>query len=150
METISKSVQETEKIAGDFIASLLKRGAKKNGATAVGLLGDLGTGKTTFVQKCGLALGIPDLMQSPTFVIERRYSLKDLPFEKLIHIDAYRIEDPNELRVLHFEDDLSDPKNLIIIEWADRVDPLLPKDSVRIVFSHEGADRRGIRIASGL
>ena len=145
MEILSKSVAETKRVAEIAIETILAR--KEQGtATVVALLGDLGAGKTTFVQKCGEVLGIPDLMQSPTFVIERRYPIDAHPFTTLIHIDAYRIEDPKELSVLKFADDLENPNNLIFIEWADRVAPLLPQDTVRIQFSHEGLDQRGIHI----
>ncbi len=150
MQVISKSVAETKKVANVFIQTLLAQGAHTNEATVVALLGDLGAGKTTFVQKCGEVLGISDLMQSPTFVIERRYPLLEEPFTTLIHIDAYRIEDPKELTTLKFGDDLADPKNLIFIEWADRVESLLPPSAVRITFSHEGPDVRGIRISDTL
>jgi tRNA threonylcarbamoyladenosine biosynthesis protein TsaE len=145
MEIISRSLDETKKAAADF-AARLQRSPSESAATVVALQGELGAGKTTFVQYLGEALGIPDLMQSPTFVIERRYQLHKPPFAALIHIDAYRIEKPDELLVLKFADDLVQKENLILIEWADRVTALLPPRTIHITFTHEGADTRGIRI----
>lgn len=150
MEVISKSTADTKKIAKEFVERLIARGAGKEHATVVALLGELGAGKTTFVQHMGEAFGIPDLMQSPTFVIERRYPLAIPPFETLIHVDAYRLEDPRELTVLDFENDLRTPSNLIVIEWANKVRSLLPGDTITITFSHGGMETRGIHIEESL
>src|ERR1700679_1259702 len=101
-------------------------------ATVVTLSGDLGTGKTTFTQAVAKALGVGEDVTSPTFVIEKIYQLKGQKFDRLIHIDAYRLENEHELKVLGFEELLEDPKNLILLEWPERVAELIPADATRI------------------
>ncbi|TAK57916.1 tRNA (adenosine(37)-N6)-threonylcarbamoyltransferase complex ATPase subunit type 1 TsaE [Patescibacteria group bacterium] len=155
MEFISHSVLETASFAKDFLEKLADRG-KASSATVVGLYGNLGAGKTTFTQCLAKELGIMETITSPTFVIEKIYPLKHspstvfpqgcsttspqsspqfkLPFTQLIHIDAYRLEKGAELAVLGFEKLLNDPKNLILIEWPERVADIMPKDHFRLKF----------------
>jgi tRNA threonylcarbamoyladenosine biosynthesis protein TsaE len=138
MTYLSKSVVETNKIAGDFLNSLGR--PQSNEALVVGLFGDLGSGKTTFTQALGKLLGVSEVMTSPTFVIEKIYLLKnhseEIPvvFKRLIHIDAYRLEKGKELQSLGFAEILKDPKNLILIEWPERVVDILPPDLIKINF----------------
>ena len=100
----------------------------------VGLYGDLGAGKTTFVQAVAKALGVAETVTSPTFLIFRRYTLHDSCYTNLIHVDAYRLKNSEELRKLRFDELLADPRNLILVEWADRVVDLLPKDHHKLQF----------------
>jgi tRNA threonylcarbamoyladenosine biosynthesis protein TsaE len=65
----------------------------------------------------------------------KRYTLDAAPFKFLIHIDAYRLEKPEELSVLGWEELIKNPENLIALEWADRVEELLPKDCIRVHFT---------------
>ncbi len=118
MKHISNSLEETEKIAKDFIGSLLP---KEDEATVVGLYGNLGSGKTAFTQAVCRTLGVTDTITSPTFVIEKIYELVNSKFTHLIHIDAYRIEKSDELLHLGWKDIISDKNNLILIEWPERV-----------------------------
>jgi tRNA A37 threonylcarbamoyladenosine biosynthesis protein TsaE len=81
---------------------------------------------------------------SPTFVLMKIYDIDPAKagqgwhrFEKLIHIDAYRIEDEKELLNLGWESLVSDPKNLIFVEWPERVKGIMPKDAKIIEFKHE-------------
>ena len=143
MEKISVSSEETVNIAGEFIASLKK---KENSALIVGLYGELGAGKTTFTQAVAKYLGITETVQSPTFVIEKIYKLEDREFKHLIHIDAYRIEKSDELVSLGWHDMVSNPDNLIFLEWPERVAELLPKDHVKIYFTAVDETRRKITI----
>lgn len=105
-----------------------------NGATVVGLKGDLGAGKTTFVKFVAETLGVKGIVTSPTFVIEKIYKLDNQEFNHLIHIDAYRLEGGQELKVLGWDEISSNSKNLIFIEWPERVDDILPKDISIIKF----------------
>lgn len=102
------------------------------GARIVALSGDLGAGKTTFVQKLAHALGIVENITSPTFVIEKRYKLSNQRFDTFVHIDAYRLEDASDLEKLNWDETVSNPNNLIIIEWADKIKELLPSDAIYI------------------
>jgi len=101
-------------------------------ASVIALFGDLGAGKTTFTKSFAKALGVEESVTSPTFVIEKRYPLSKEGFTTFIHIDAYRLDDADELRKLHWQEDVSDPRNVIVIEWADKVEQLLPPGTVRI------------------
>jgi len=111
-------------------------------ATMVGLSGDLGAGKTTLVQAIAKSLGVTEVVTSPTFVIAKYYDTKNSTFTKLIHIDAYRIEDPTELTTLGWEEMKAQPRTLISIEWPERIDPILSKDMHRFQIDHQGEIRR--------
>lgn len=121
--------EELEAEAARLAASLQPR---EGDATVIALMGDLGSGKTTFAQAFAKALGVEANVTSPTFVIAKRYPLKDQAFGSLLHIDAYRLEGPDDLEKLGFAEMLADPANLIVIEWADKVGALLPEDTTRI------------------
>src|SRR3989344_8047721 len=108
-------------------------------ATVFALIGELGAGKTTFVQKFAKACGIRDSIISPTFVILKKY-------DNLVHIDAYRLKDAGELEKLGIYDLISNPDNVIFIEWADRVISILPDDTITIHFEHINETQRKISI----
>jgi len=130
---ISKNLQETAKIAQDFVASL----SKGDGATIVCLKGDLGAGKTAFTKSVAQILGVMDIVTSPTFVIEKIYELpKPLrsPFSFLIHIDAYRLERSEELLHLGWEETIQNSENLILLEWPERILNIIPKAVKTISF----------------
>ena len=112
----------------------------KNTAALLALSGELGAGKTTFVQALGKALGITETMQSPTYVLMKKYEIKKaLPFTKLIHIDAYRLEKPEEFAALKPEQFLKDPKTLVVVEWPEKVEGALPPADLIINFSSQDA-----------
>lgn len=113
-------------------------------ATVIALSGELGSGKTTFVQAVAHFYGIEDTVTSPTFVIEKVYELTQVPFARLIHIDAYRIKSEHELLVLGWKDIVADPGNLILIEWPERVPGLIPQNAIRIEFAFVDDDTRSI------
>ncbi len=124
MNFISKNLEDTQKFASDFISDL---SPSTNRATVVGLYGNLGAGKTTLTQSIARVLGISETVTSPTFVIEKIYELTDKKFTHLIHIDAYRLEKSEELLHLGWQDIISDPHNLILIEWPERVADIMPE-----------------------
>ena len=137
MKILSKSLQDTEKTAKEFLEKISRSLGRPQGKAAlvVGLFGDLGSGKTTFVQILGRDLDIKEVMTSPTFVLEKIYLLNgEKGFKKLIHIDAYRLESGKELLNLGIEEILKDPGNLILIEWPERVADVLPKDLLKVSF----------------
>lgn len=115
--------------------------ARTDHAVLVTLSGDLGAGKTTFTQMVARALGVDEDVTSPTFVIEKIYQLTGQKFDRLIHIDAYRLESPHELEALEFKELLEDRKNLILLEWPERVAELLPADAIEIRFDITGEER---------
>jgi len=131
----------------------------KSQATLLALQGDLGSGKTTFVQALAKALGITEILQSPTYVLMKSYDIpqgvaltpglsKATPFNKLVHIDAYRLENPKQFAALRPEQFLKDPKALVCIEWPERVEGELPKPDLIIRFSSENMaeGERGVEI----
>jgi len=144
MEWTTKSVDETHEAARKLIEMLEK---KQNQATIVGLYGDLGSGKTTFVQGVAKALGVRETVISPTFIIERVYKLEGY-FRHFIHIDCYRFEDSNEIKTLGLDEVLKDPRALLCIEWADKVEKFLPEGITKIYFELVDENTRKINIIS--
>ena len=139
------TLNEFRKAARDFVLGL---SPLPNRATVVGLYGDLGAGKTTFVQAAATALGVKETVNSPTFLIFKKYQLlvTSSRYSFLVHIDAYRLKYSDELRRLRFDELLADPTNLILIEWADRVADILPPDHRKISFEFVDEDTRSITI----
>ncbi len=124
--------------AAAFIARLH---VKERDATVVALSGDLGAGKTTFAQGVARALGVEETVASPTFVIEKVYELRGQRWNRLVHIDAYRLKDANELGALGWGDLIAEQGNLILIEWPERVQEAIPADAIRIRFDIDGVGR---------
>ncbi len=88
----------------------------------VTLSGPLGAGKTTFVQALAQVMGTHKNPQSPTFALMRSYPLKnDLDIKRLLHVDAYRIESPRELLALDLDEELSDGKTVLVLEWPEKI-----------------------------
>lgn len=140
---LTHSPEETAVFATNWISSLVP---KKDEATIVGLYGNLGAGKTTFTQSVARALGISEDITSPTFVIEKMYDTKHSVFKKLIHIDAYRLENGRELSTLNFESLVSDTTNLILIEWPENVKEILPEDHYKIYCTFVDQNSREFKV----
>ena len=117
-ERTIKNLDELEDFAREFLAEL---SAKEEKATVVGLSGDLGSGKTAFVKVLAKALGVEEEVLSPTFVIAKFYEIRGGHWRRLVHIDLYRIDDPEELKALRFAEILADHGNLVVIEWPERM-----------------------------
>jgi tRNA threonylcarbamoyladenosine biosynthesis protein TsaE len=121
-----KTIREEAELMG-IARALLAPLKKTSDAHIIGLVGDLGAGKTALTKALAKTLGITETVTSPTFVIMKTYPVTGHAFiERLTHIDAYRLEDEEELRVLGFGEMLQDPARLIVIEWPERVDGLIP------------------------
>jgi tRNA threonylcarbamoyladenosine biosynthesis protein TsaE len=151
MKHLSKSSEETNKIAKDFLETIHHTGF----SCVVALQGDLGAGKTAFAQEVGKILGVVENMHSPTFVIMKTYRHQPTThnpqqttkvsefggrssvvggWSNLIHIDAYRLENDSELLHLGWEEIIKEPENLILIEWPENVAGIIPKNAKRINF----------------
>ncbi len=128
---------EMPKVAADFVANL----RPKKTATVVTLSGPLGAGKTTFAKGIASTLGVEETVASPTFVIEKVYTLTNQLFSKLIHIDVYRLKNEQELETIGWRHIVNDPENLIVLEWPEGVPNAIPKDAIRIRFDIEGDGR---------
>ncbi len=135
----SQSAENLQNIAAEFVAQL---SPKDSSATLVTLRGELGAGKTTFVQGIAKALGVEETVTSPTFVIEKIYKLEGQKFTHLIHMDAYRLKGAHELELLGWKELIQDPQNLILLEWPERVAEAIPSGTIGISFDIAGDGRR--------
>lgn len=143
MEILSTSTAETEKLA-QTIAGKVKPGI------VLALYGNLGSGKTTFSSFLVKALGFDSRVQSPTFVIERRYSKPaGNPIDTVHHIDLYRLTSKKEVVDLGIAEMLQEPHSLVLIEWPELVTDLVSQDVVEIHFRTVDENTRHI-IVKGL
>ncbi len=131
------SSEETKKVGYD-IARALAGGAAavKKRASAFALQGDLGAGKTTFVQGFLKGLGSKKRVTSPTFILMRRHKIQGRKIKNVFHIDAYRLKKPEHLAALELDVILNGPHNVVLIEWPEQAKRFLPKDAVRLQFKY--------------
>ncbi len=129
---VVSSVEELKGVAGELLGLWKQSNDRDTQAMVVALSGDLGAGKTTFIQQLAQILGIEETVTSPTFVIMKSYETTDEVFETLVHMDAYRIEDDSELAPLNFSAILEQPKTLVCIEWAERISAFLPPQTIKM------------------
>ena len=132
MENITKSTEETKKLAFE-IAKKIKPG------TTVALYGDLGSGKTTFTRYFDEALGIKNRVQSPTFVVARKYG-------DINHVDLYRLTSKEDAIDIGIEEMLVDKNVITLIEWPGIIEELLSEDTVKIYFEYIDENTRKITI----
>ena len=142
----SENLNDTEKLAEQIAEWATEQKLNKQ-ASVIALEGELGSGKTTFVQSLGKKLGIEKKILSPTFVILKKFKLNKT-FDKFYHIDCYRIETPEELLKLDFKEIVNDPDNIVIIEWADKVKSILPDNYLKLKFKVQGKNEREVEISN--
>lgn len=138
----TKNYKQTQKLGKDLAEKVLKNGLQK-GAVVLGLCGNLGGGKTTFLQGFANGLGVEDKILSPTFVILKRFELTG-EFENFYHIDCYRLKNEKDILDLDFEKIISDPKNIVAIEWPEKIKKVLPKKITEINFEFIDKNTREI------
>lgn len=107
------------------------------------LYGDLGAGKTTFVQGLAWGLGIKKRILSPTFIFIRQYKIS--PGHTFYHIDLYRIEKMEDIQGLGLKEILADKNNIIIIEWPEKIKDILPRYAEEIFFKYIDENTREIK-----
>jgi tRNA threonylcarbamoyladenosine biosynthesis protein TsaE len=112
------TLEELEQYAQEFVAALPQRAEHR--AHVVGLRGNLGSGKTTFTQAVARALGVRDMVTSPTFVIAQSYHTAHPVFTRFVHMDAYRLEGEVE-DTIGFASYLEDPHTLVFVEWPEHL-----------------------------
>ena len=130
---ISKSPGQTKKIAAILAKEILKIRSQKK-AFVLGLEGDLGGGKTTFLQGFARGIKIKEKITSPTFVLMKKFQIPSPKFQTFYHLDCYRIEKPEEILRLGIKEIISDPQNIVAIEWADKIKKILPKNVLILKF----------------
>src|SRR5664279_132953 len=119
---ITNSFEETQQLGNSFAAQL-------KGGEVLALYGDLGSGKTTFMQGLAKGLGVIKTIISPTFIIMRTYDTGSM---KLYHVDLYRIENEKDVNGLGLFELMEDPENIVAIEWPDKIENLLPEKTIAI------------------
>ena len=132
------SSEKTKELGCDVARSLV---SGENGATVFALQGDLGAGKTTFVQGFLKGLGSKKRATSPTFVLMRRHRIggataAQKKFKNVFHIDAYRLKNPEHLASLELDVILNQPGDIILIEWPEQAKKFLPKNTTWIKFNY--------------
>ena len=172
MTYLSHNPEETQRIASDFAKMLFKLetvNCKLETSIIITLEGELGVGKTTFIQAFAEALGVHEKVKSPTFVLMKDYPITNyLPdrqagalriektirnpqsaiheFRKLYHLDCYRLRDYKDLKVLGIQNILNNSGNIVLIEWAERVTEILPKQHWVVHIDHVTEQERNITI----
>jgi tRNA threonylcarbamoyladenosine biosynthesis protein TsaE len=142
---------QTKKL-GEIVAKKVLKIKRKRRAQVLGLEGDLGGGKTTFLKGFAKGLGIKEKILSPTFIIMRKFKIRanscsnSCKFVNFYHIDCYRIEKSKEILDLGFKEIIQNPKNIVAIEWADRVRQILPEDTIVLKFHFANKNKRKIMI----
>lgn len=134
----TRSDAETEAFAGELAAKAVP-------GTVICLDGDLGTGKTVFARGFARGLGITEPIVSPTFTILHGYEGGRLP---LWHFDVYRIEEPEEMEEIGYEDCFYGD-GVSLVEWASLVPEIIPEDAVRVTLRKDpekGFDYRKITV----
>jgi tRNA threonylcarbamoyladenosine biosynthesis protein TsaE len=132
----SESIEQTERIAADLAKEL-------NGGECVALHGEMGAGKTQFVR--GLVRGMggnPSSVSSPTFVLLNIY---DTGRVKVFHLDAYRIKGAEDFEAIGFSE-LLEERGVVVVEWAERVERLLPMNRIDVIIKASGEMSRHIEV----
>lgn len=133
----TRSVDETHKVSKEVAHKL------KNGGILL-LFGDLGSGKTTFTQGFAKEIGVTRNIISPTFILMRTYEIPEKKEGKFYHIDLYRTTSERDREGLGIREVLSDPENIVVIEWAERLGSSLPEKRTELHFTYMDENTRMI------
>ncbi len=155
---ITKSFEETKALGQNFAREILASNPK-NSATILALSGELGAGKTTFLQGFAKGLGIEEKILSPTFIIMKKFQIQNYKpqinskfkiqnskFSYFYHFDCYRLNEPEEILELGFREIISNPENIVAIEWPEKISGVLPEGIIDIEFNHLKENKRRIII----
>ena len=152
MLLITDNTEATKIIGMKLASAILKSEKRQKRALILKLEGDLGGGKTTFIQGFAKGLGISQSVLSPTFILMRHYNINHDRYHDFYHFDCYRLEteaDRENLRELGFEKIINSPDNIVAIEWSNKIDiSSLPGLDIKFLF--KGENEREIMIEGSL
>jgi tRNA threonylcarbamoyladenosine biosynthesis protein TsaE len=131
----TRSPEETRRLAA-ALSPVLRPG------DVISLSGDLGAGKTTFVQGLAAGIGVIEHVTSPTFILMKEYHGGRYP---LMHIDVYRLEKAQEVIDLGY-DEFLDPSYIVVVEWGDVIEPMLPEEHLLVEITQ--TDNESVRTIS--
>lgn len=140
---------EREEDMADIAEEIFSTLPQKDTAHVLALSGALGAGKTSFTKALARHLGIIEHITSPTFVIMKSYEVPSHEWvHTLTHVDAYRIEDVDEVRVLRLTDLFQEAGRIMCIEWPENIKELVPDDALTITIHIGDNDSRTITYGS--
>src|SRR5690606_30195224 len=149
MEYFTGSENETRETAKAVVGEIVSK--HSFGPVFVGLVGDLGAGKTTFMKGVAEFFGISETISSPTFVIQKIYEIleenretKNYSLKRLIHMDMYRLENEEDLKAIDWEFYKSSPDNILFVEWPNQIWENALEGMIEIKIEHLEDDKRRI------
>lgn len=142
---ITYSAIQTKNLGKKIAQKILNCSEQGEKAVVIALKGDLGSGKTTFLQGLAKWLGIRNRILSPTFVLMKRYEMPNTK-KRFYHVDCYRIKKASDLSALNLEKLFLNPQNIIAIEWAERIEKILPPGTIVLDLKIKGQRQREILI----
>lgn len=134
LDFFSRSPEQTRRL-GARLGAVLRPG------DVICLQGDLGAGKTTFVQGVAKGWGSLDSVSSPTFIIVNEYRRAD--GSRLFHMDAYRLDSAPEAEELDLDSMLAD--GALLVEWPERIDGLVPAEHLWVKLEHVDEEEREMK-----
>lgn len=182
LECRTNNSNQTKKMAEALARETLRTNPRKT-AFLLALEGDLGSGKTTFLQGFARGLGIREKILSPTFIIFRKFKVprnrtpkdsdvtseppgqvnsfrgrQNSKFKIFYHLDCYRLQKPKEILKLDFKEIISNPQNIVAVEWSEKIKKVLPKNKITLKFefidpvrdSKDKKKRRRKQISNGV
>ena len=147
-QVLIKDLAELEKFAARYASGL-------RGRDLIGLVGDLGAGKTAFVKALAKAVGVKKAVRSPTFILMQLLKVgaafkKKTGISRLCHVDAYRLKNEDEFYAIGFGDYVDREDTVVLVEWADRVPSVRWLDHYReIKFAFGAGDARILTLDDG-
>ena len=158
IKNITINSRQTQKLGEKLAKEILELPLQKS-AVILGLQGNLGGGKTTFLQGFAKGLGIKEKILSPTYAIMKKFKIPKIPlhtkcptahfiynerFCNFYHFDCYRLNGGKDFLELDFKKIVTDSKNIVAIEWPEKIKSVLPKNTIKIRFKVVGENKRNI------
>lgn len=138
LKFITHSPAETKLFAQNLAQKIAGRQFSNKTAVVLALNGNLGSGKTIFVQGFCHFFKVKQKIVSPTFVLMKSFRLHSpkIKFQRIYHLDCYRLQTPKEILALNFKEIINEPQNIVLIEWPEKIKKFLPRKTIKIEFRH--------------